>query len=132
MRITPADRKVINDYARSVRGLAIFSHCESAFRYLPDVTEGPASEQWLNLAYFGITTPEIGRTDLADFGPRLADLQNVEDHPSGLAIVDFYVYGRDRVGAEQQLDTNVQALWRNGRLEALHSTGEPVLVVEAA
>jgi len=119
MRLNDRHRKAINDYARQARSLAVFSHCEIAQRCLPGTDLG-----WHeNLAYFGLTEAEIGRTDLADFGGRLGDVRQVEGHPSGLVILDIYVYGRDKVGAELQLDTNVQAKFEGGALVALNTTG---------
>lgn len=111
--ISAEDRKEINAFARQVKGLPIFSHCQIAVRCF----EGA---EHANLAYFGIREPgTIGATDLADFGPRLADLRQLENHPSGYVVADFYTYGRHRVGGDLELDTNVQAVWFQGVLVAL-------------
>lgn len=113
LRISAEDRKEINRFARAHKGLAIYSHCQIAVRSF----EG---SDHANLAYFGIREPgTVGASDLADFGPRLADLRSIEGHTSGYVVADFYTYGRDRVGGDLQLDTNVQAVWFRGVLIAL-------------
>lgn len=134
MRITRAQKKAINEYARRTSS-GIFAYCEADTRIGKETGEcddGCTYKSHLNLAFFGKRSltddgSAINGTDLDDFVSVLGRLNEVEDHPSGITIVDFYVYTRERVGGDTSLDSDVQALWEHGKLVACHTSGGPTV-----
>lgn len=115
MKITPADRKAINAYARTVC-LNGFSHTEASYRGCT-ADHPDHDDDHLNLAFF---TPEC-RHDLVDF-VWLRDLKEVEDHPSGRVEIDFYVYSR------HELETNITAEWQDGKLVRVYDPTGTVII----
>jgi hypothetical protein len=95
MRLTPAHRKQINAAARWTCNL---HHCEV----------GAKVDQYTKHGEWKFNTLFLTDPDSEDLGDIywLRDVKEIEDHPSGRAELDVYVYARTRWG-DQELHTNI-------------------------
>jgi hypothetical protein len=128
MKITANQRKAINAFARR-QCSGIFAYCEATSRVSLDEN---ASSGWeLNLAEFARDLETcLENTDLADFEGILGKLRDDIEPVDGRVIIDMYVYSRNRVGDDVQLDSDVQAMWQDGKLVALKTSGKPTVWLE--
>ena len=117
MRITNEHRKAINARAREICGERTLAHVEVALRY--GQCGHPEHDHFTNLRNFELCT-----SDLSDL-TRLGQTTSVEDHPSGIVILDLFVYTRNYYGRggpgrfpewEAELFTNLTAYFANGAL----------------